>query len=169
MTPTRKNNPAYTRFATATSISTVSTEDEQMAPRQNRKRIRHRPRSRGRRLGCGGGGDLVPTPIQPVPMTHPTAMSVRYSYAGQMPSVQKVAHSQKTSAEGRKEGLQITSPVYGQHSRVREGRWELERELRVFGGSEEESEADGEDLKGPMLEVMLGLFDGLDYDDDACC
>ena len=39
------------------------------------------------------------------------------------------------------------------------------REKRIFGGCEHEDEG----LKAPMLDVVLGLFDGLDYDDDAFC
>jgi len=37
------------------------------------------------------------------------------------------------------------------------------RERRIFGG--EEGEGDSEELCGPMLDVVLGLFDGMDYDD----
>ena len=40
------------------------------------------------------------------------------------------------------------------------------RDVRIFGG--DENEIDATDLKGPMLDVVLGLFDGLDYDDALC-
>jgi hypothetical protein len=39
------------------------------------------------------------------------------------------------------------------------------REARIFGG--EEGEKEDTDLRGPMLDVVLGLFNGLDYDDGA--
>lgn len=40
------------------------------------------------------------------------------------------------------------------------------RERRIFGGENGETESEEEaDLKGPMLDVVLGLFDGLDYDE----
>ena len=58
----------------------------------------------------------------------------------------------------------------GTHLRKCEG--PREREMRIFGGicgGEEEEEGGEEELKAPMLDVVLGLFDGLDYDDDACC
>ena len=40
------------------------------------------------------------------------------------------------------------------------------RDIRIFGGVEDEQSAT--DLRGPMLDVVLGLFDGLDYDDAMC-
>lgn len=42
----------------------------------------------------------------------------------------------------------------------------LARDLRIFGGDRDE--ASTTDLRGPMLDVVLGLFDGLDYDDAMC-
>lgn len=52
----------------------------------------------------------------------------------------------------------------------------FEREMRIFGGDGRDGHGDGdgdgegtEDLRAPMLEVVFGLFDGLDYDDDAWC
>lgn len=97
---------------------------------------------------------LQPSPIQPAPIAAmgPTAMSVRYSYA---------CDSCYQSIPARK----AYHSALWQSSKTREGLWE--REKRIFGGSGDEG--DGEDLKAPMLDVVLGLFDGLDYDDDACC
>ena len=40
------------------------------------------------------------------------------------------------------------------------------RDMRIFGGWGDEPELD--ELKKPMLDVVLGLFDGLDYDDGMC-
>ena len=115
---------------------------------------------------------MQPSPIQPVSMA-PTAMSVRYSYVCE-PASWRAPHPQSMPA-GRGKAwhltpqLQSSSTLSGQrvYQRKREDLWE--RELRIFGGSEDESESVGEDLKAPMLDVVLGLFDGLDYDDDACC
>ena len=44
------------------------------------------------------------------------------------------------------------------------------REQRIFGGPAEqgkEGDEGGVDLRGPMLDVVLGLFSGMDYDDAA--
>lgn len=40
---------------------------------------------------------------------------------------------------------------------------DAERNLRVFGGSSDE--AGSTELCGPMLDVVLGLFGGIDYED----
>lgn len=40
------------------------------------------------------------------------------------------------------------------------------RDIRIFGGLENELEST--DLRGPMLDVVLGLFNGIDYDDALC-
>ena len=42
----------------------------------------------------------------------------------------------------------------------------ISRDLRIFGGLEDETQ--GSDLRGPMLDVVLGLFNGIDYDDASC-
>lgn len=39
------------------------------------------------------------------------------------------------------------------------------REMRIFGGLPED-EHDSSDLRGPMLDVVLSLFDGIDYEDE---
>ena len=36
-----------------------------------------------------------------------------------------------------------------------------------FGGVDEDSES-ARDLRGPMLDVVLSLFNGVDYDDALC-
>lgn len=41
------------------------------------------------------------------------------------------------------------------------------RERRIFGSCEGGS--GGDELKKGMLDVVLGLFDGLDYDDEGLC
>ncbi len=40
------------------------------------------------------------------------------------------------------------------------------RDRRIFGGGDAAEQAENDmDLRGPMLEVVLGLFDGLDYEE----
>lgn len=41
------------------------------------------------------------------------------------------------------------------------------RDRRIFGGDEDETQSAME-LRGPMLDVVLGLFNGIDYDDSLC-
>lgn len=41
-----------------------------------------------------------------------------------------------------------------------------ERDLRIFGGQKGETEPP--ELRGLMLNVVVGLFDGIDYDDALC-
>lgn len=41
------------------------------------------------------------------------------------------------------------------------------RDIRIFGGLEDE-EFESEDLRGPMLDVVLGLWNSTDYDDALC-
>ena len=102
----------------------------------NRKRIRHRP-MRARR-GC----ELQPAPIQPGPLLCgsqplPTMRLISWRYPPSLP---------------------------GQCSSCCGGETMAARERRIFGGEEGEVE-DGTDLKGQMLDVVLGLFNGMDYDD----
>lgn len=85
-------------------------------------------------------------------------MSVRYSYisAAQLPN----QVSSKSSV----------SSIHSSRSSSTFSTWRHEdpvsRDLRVFGGLENETESS--DLRGPMLDVVLGLFDGIDYDDASC-
>lgn len=44
----------------------------------------------------------------------------------------------------------------------------ITRDKRMFGGEDGDSESALE-LRGPMLDVVLGLFDGIDYDDALLC
>ena len=41
------------------------------------------------------------------------------------------------------------------------------RDKRMFGGEDDDTESAME-LRGPMLDVVLGLFNGIDYDDALC-
>lgn len=141
----------YIRHTPSTNIDRYHTLGE-MGQRQNRKRIRHRP-LRASRLS------LQPMPFQPMPflastttMT-PTVMSVRYSYASPR------SRSDQSSSD-------TDSSTCSSQSLAREED-PLSRDLRIFGGGMED-EAGATDLRGPMLDVVLGLFDGLDYDDEVC-
>lgn len=78
-------------------------------------------------------------------------MSIRYSYA-----------SPKQTTFRHPSGIYRSVPT---NCRDREDD-ARSRDLRIFGGEEGESEES--DLRGPMLDVVLGLFDGVDYDDAMC-
>lgn len=41
------------------------------------------------------------------------------------------------------------------------------RDRRIFGGDGDETQSALE-LRGPMLDIVLGLFNGIDYDDALC-
>ncbi|EGP89840.1 uncharacterized protein MYCGRDRAFT_103157 [Zymoseptoria tritici IPO323] len=41
------------------------------------------------------------------------------------------------------------------------------RDRRIFGGEDDET-ASAQDLRVQMLDVVLGLFNGIDYDDSMC-
>lgn len=41
------------------------------------------------------------------------------------------------------------------------------RDRRIFGGVEDDLES-AKELCGPMLDVVLGLFNGVDFDDSLC-
>ena len=76
-------------------------------------------------------------------------MSVRHSYAQQTsPSLARTISNNRRFSEAESENA-------------------FTRDLRVFGGVLED-EIESSDLRGPMLDVVLGLFDGIDYDDDLC-
>ena len=133
-------------------------EDEDhiiMGQRHNRKRVRHRP-NRARR-----GMELEPSPIQPTITqfsSMPTALSVRYSYA-------PAPHAPvQTSKQSTNSSLRQSKPGIA-YSQCREEN-ALSRDLRIFGGLEHELQSS--DLRGPMLDVVLGLFNGIDYDDASC-
>ena len=127
-----------------------------MGQRQNRKRVRHRPPRARKHF------ELEPSPVQPAPLTtsqpSPTAMSVRYSYVQSLPS-QRTTLRRRPSLYSR-----LSTSSCSTSTRSREDN--KSRDLRIFGGLEDDSESS--DLRGPMLDVVLGLFNGVDYDDEAC-
>lgn len=111
-----------------------------------------------------------PVPIQPTPLQSmaPTAMSVRYSYS----CADEARIDAPTTSMSWKTWRTSSPPRQTGHFSAKHGlsdtREDLtERDMRIFGGSRGES--GGDELKAPMLDVVLGLFDGLDYDDDAWC
>jgi hypothetical protein len=116
-----------------------------MGQRQNRKRVRHRPHRARKQF------QYQPAPIQPSSfVSAPTAMSIRYSYAPSRPSFSRSTSYTTTSSKSM--------------SRYREEDAQS-RDRRIFGGVEGEQEST--DLRGQMLDVVLGLFDGVDYDDST--
>lgn len=83
-------------------------------------------------------------------------MSIRYSYNQALPS-NGIILSRRLGPHTSVSSLSHT-PASQEDS--------CERDRRIFGGEEGESEVS--DLRGPMLDVVLGLFNGVDYDDESC-
>ena len=124
-----------------------------MGQRQNRKRVRHRP-NRARKYF-----NLPPLPIQLNPFTAiPTAASIRYSYVPTLPLSKPPLSRMPSSSCGGSRSTSTSIQSSQEDSKS--------RDIRIFGGLE--NEADATDLRGPMLDVVLGLFNGIDYDDALC-
>ena len=127
-----------------------------MGQRQNRKRVRHRPNRQRKYI------NLPPQPIQPNPFaTNPTALSIRYSYA-QNSTFSKPNLSRMPSSNSGS----ISAPSKSSAASRSSQEDAKSRDIRIFGGVE--NEPDSTDLRGPMLDVVLGLFNGIDYDDALC-
>jgi hypothetical protein len=58
-------------------------------------------------------------------------------------------------------------PVAIQPKLLQEEESAASRDRRIFGGDDDETRSALE-LRGPMLDVVLGLFNGIDYDDSLC-
>lgn len=86
-------------------------------------------------------------------------MSVRYSYAPSFPQLKQLPRKDQTVDSS----TNSISPANSKY--IREDA--TSRDLRVFGGVPEDQH-ELADLRGPMLDVVLGLFNGIDYDDEAC-
>lgn len=129
-----------------------------MGQRQNRKRVRHRPNRQRKYI------NLPPQPIQPNPFAMiPTAWSIRYSYAPNSTSSKTtLSRMSSPSAFSHSSVSSSTSSTLG-GSRQEDAK---SRDIRIFGGLE--NEHDSADLRGPMLDVVLGLLNGIDYDDALC-
>lgn len=105
--------------------------------------------------------ELQSTPIQPASLLQgsqplPSTRSIQYIYPPIPTSskpVQSYAVRQALSSSA------ISSPRTSRESATA-------RERRIFGGLDDETGE--EDLRGPMLDVVLGLLGGLDYDDALC-
>ena len=118
------------------------------AKRQNRRRVRHRPR-RARTSCCSSNS---------------TSMLCNLG-------------SLQHSLFIRPSGWHNTSNALSQsHARSKEQQWYFpsariredneSRDRRFFGGTTDDDEDDdAPDLRGAMLDVVLGLFDGIDYED----
>lgn len=118
-----------------------------MGPRQNRKRIRHRPNRARKAL------ELLPSPVQPSlfdgSQPLPPTKSIRYHYPSK-PCLR---------------ALLACNPDGGQNIKAHQ-ECETAWDRRVFGGLE--GETDSGNLRGAMMDVVLGLFNGVDYDDALC-
>lgn len=130
-----------------------TTNPVKMGQRQNRKRVRHRPNRQRKYV------TLPPQPIQPNPFsTAPTALSIRYSYAPNSTFSKSSLSRTPSLTSCSSKASSISSRLSQEDAQS--------RDIRIFGGLENEVEAT--DLRGPMLDVVLGLFNGIDYDDALC-
>ena len=128
-----------------------SEKTTRMGQRHNRKRVRHRPNRARKHL------ELATSSLQPLPyLTTPTALSIRYSY-NQPSRCSKQISSRSPTTSSRSS---FSSSTCSREENA------IARDLRIFGGLE--NEPDSTDLRGPMLDVVLGLFNGLDYEDASC-
>lgn len=118
---------------------------EEMGQRHNRKRIRHRPMSRS-----------YHSITSFMPTTEATATS---SWA-----LQYFLLPQSTMR------IDVSSPAFTETAYTPPKLLKQEsansRDRRIFGGVDEDTES-AKNLCGPMLDVVLGLFNGIDYDDAA--
>lgn len=115
-----------------------------MPRRDNRKRIRHRPHRAARHRTTQISS---PPFLQPhIPTAPSMTMATAFS--------------------------PIPPTLISYHSSCVHGKTKEDartRDLRIFGGLPAEDEAGMEvDLRGRMLDVVLGLFDAVDYDDGLC-
>ena len=126
-----------------------------MGQRQNRKRVRHRP-NRSRKHS---EDRMQPLPV-PTSQLYPTAMSVRYSYAPPIPQIKQTTPADPQLHAAQKKSIPSKRPNCIQED-------PMSRDFRVFGGLPDD-QLEASDLRGRMLDVVLGLFDGIDYDDEKC-
>lgn len=118
---------------------------EEMGQRHNRKRIRHRPMSRSYR-----------SITSLMPATEATATS---SWALQHFSLPQATMRINVASLAFRETACTLPKLLQQESAN-------SRDRRIFGGVDEDTES-AKNLCGPMLDVVLGLFNGIDYDDAA--
>jgi hypothetical protein len=126
-----------------------------MGQRQNRKRVRHRPNRSRKHSANRLPLSTSQSQSQSFP---PTAMSVRYSY------VPPFAQPKQFSRRPKSDEFAYPTSTADSDCRREDA---YSRDLRVFGGLPEDQH-ELSDLRGPMLDVVLGLFDGIDYDDEMC-
>lgn len=143
MMHTRWNTEKNTK-QTQNQITDYLLLSEEMGQRHNRKRIRHRPMSRSYHSITS----FMPT----------TEATATLSWAAPYFILPKTVE------------LNITSPTHMETGYSAPKLLEQEsadsRDRRIFGGVDEDTES-AKDLCGPMLDVVLGLFNGVDYDDAA--
>ena len=136
-----------------------------MGDRHNRKRTRHRPIRRQRLCqqfdianNTAESASLAILEQQPSPCTcwHPSTRQQPPS----KPSLHQTIKPQCTSIAKANVvcgNLPITPLPETIQSRTR----------RVFGGVEASDDDESTELCAPMLDVVLALFGGIDYDDDG--
>ena len=139
--------------------------DKRMGDRHNRKRTRHRPIRRQRLCQQFDIANNTAEPVslatsdqQPSPCTcwHPSTRQIPSS----KPTLHQTIKPQCTSIAKTNAAcgnLPITPLPETLQSRTR----------RVFGGVEASDDDESTELCAPMLDVVLALFGGIDYDDDG--
>jgi hypothetical protein len=135
--------------ATTDQISTTPTMGH------NRKRVRHRSRHSRKPF------DLLPVPlIIEAPLSLSTKNMRHHDYT-------TLPHMAYTSTHSPNFFPGPSFPVAIQPKLLQEEESAASRDRRIFGGDDDETRSALE-LRGPMLDVVLGLFNGIDYDDSLC-
>ncbi|EME85561.1 uncharacterized protein MYCFIDRAFT_171467 [Pseudocercospora fijiensis CIRAD86] len=137
------STPTYTLFGKMNArldmpLYNLHIPDLEMGQKQNRKRTRHRP-SRSKRQSSVYGMSKADQSATTSPK-HMWSTSCINTY-WQAPYVTPLQRPQLLRKES------ATS-----------------RDRRMFGGEDDDTKS-AMDLRGPMLDVVLGLFNGIDYDD----
>lgn len=136
-----------------------------MGDRHNRKRTRHRPIRRQRLCQQFDIANNTAEPVslaileqQPSPCTcwHPSKRQQPPS----KPSLHQRIKPQCTS-------INKTDPACGNLPVTPLPETIQSRTRRVFGGVEASDDDESTELCAPMLDVVLALFGGIDYDDDG--
>lgn len=135
------------------SVTTFHTQAEfNMGHKPQRKRIRHRSR-----VGNSSSGEALGTSLAATQLRQ-TAASTHTDSSGTRESANIYPFSRFWQS-----GVQSTTSLYRSLEKRGLAEDAATRNVRVFGGSE--SEAGSSELCGPMLDVVLGLFGSIDYDE----
>ncbi|EME47915.1 hypothetical protein DOTSEDRAFT_69744 [Dothistroma septosporum NZE10] len=130
-----------------------------MGQKQNRKRVRHRP-MRGARTQDTNSFPAQRASLQSCSQTSLCAANTMRSRYGALPNLAASPWMNFASNTIHNKHFVAKPKLTRQESAA-------SRDMRIFGGLEDDTDS-AEALRVPMLDVMLGLFDGVDYDDSLC-